>query len=42
VLPQYAALGSRFFIEEVIEAKTFPVPAKVVKMPFFDPPRKKD
>ena len=39
--PQYAKLGSRFFIEEVIEAKAFSIPARVVKMPFFDPPRKK-
>jgi aminomethyltransferase len=41
VPPQYAKRGSRFFIEEVIEAKTFSIPATVVKMPFFDPPRKK-
>jgi aminomethyltransferase len=39
--PQYAKLGSRFFVEEVIEAKAFSIPARVVKMPFFDPPRKK-
>ena len=39
--PQYAKLGSSFFIEEVIEAKAFSIPAKVVKMPFFDPPRKR-
>jgi aminomethyltransferase len=39
--PQYAKLGSSFFIEEVIEAKAFSIPATVVKMPFFDPPRKK-
>jgi aminomethyltransferase len=39
--PQYAKLGSNFFIEEVIEAKAFSTPATVVKMPFFDPPRKK-
>jgi aminomethyltransferase len=41
VPPRYAALGSRFFIEEVIEAKSFSIPAKVVEMPFFDPPRKR-
>jgi aminomethyltransferase len=41
VPPRHAKLGSRFFIEEVIEAKAFSIPAKVVKMPFFDPPRKK-
>ncbi|MCS5637358.1 MAG: aminomethyltransferase family protein [Myxococcota bacterium] len=39
--PQYAEIGSRFFIEEVIEAKTFSIPATVVRMPFFDPPRKR-
>jgi aminomethyltransferase len=41
VSPQYAKPRSRFFIEEVIEAKTFSIPATVVGMPFFDPPRKK-
>ena len=41
VPPKYAALGSRFWIEEVIEAKTFSIPATVVKMPFFNPPRKR-
>ncbi len=39
--PGYAKLGTCFFIEEVIEAKAFSIPAKVVNMPFFDPPRKK-
>ena len=39
--PRYARLGSRFFIEEVIEAKAFSIPATVVRMPFFDPPRKR-
>jgi len=39
--PQYGKPGSRFYIEEVIEAKAFSIPATVVKMPFFDPPRKK-
>jgi aminomethyltransferase len=41
VPPQYAKLGSRFWIEEVIEARSFSIPATVVRMPFFDPPRKK-
>ena len=41
VPPRYATLGSSFFIEEMIEAKAFSIPSKVVKMPFFDPPRKK-
>jgi aminomethyltransferase len=39
--PRYAGLGSRFWIEEVIESKAFSIPATVVEMPFFDPPRKK-
>lgn len=39
--PQYAKQGSCFWIEEVIEAKTFSIPATVVEMPFFDPPRKR-
>ena len=41
VPPHYAKLGSRFWIEEMIEAKAFSIPARVVEMPFFDPPRKK-
>jgi len=41
VSPKYAKLGSRFWIEEVIESKSFSIPATVVKMPFFDPPRKR-
>ena len=39
--PRHGMLGSRFWIEEVIEAKSYSIPATVVKMPFFDPPRKK-
>jgi aminomethyltransferase len=42
VEPRFAKLGSRFFIEEMIEAKAYSIPATVVKMPFFDPPRKKE
>lgn len=42
VPPLYAKRGSRFFVEEMIEAKSFSIPARVVKMPFFDPPRKRD
>jgi hypothetical protein len=38
---QYGKLGTHFFIEETVEAKAYPIPATVVKMPFFDPPRKK-
>jgi aminomethyltransferase len=41
VEPKYGKLGSKFFIEEFVEAKAFSIPATVVKMPFFDPPRKK-
>jgi aminomethyltransferase len=32
--PQYAKLGTHFFIEEMVEAKAYSVPATVVKMPF--------
>jgi aminomethyltransferase len=39
--PEYAGLGSRVFIEEMIEAVSYSVPATVVSMPFFDPPRKR-
>jgi len=39
--PQYAKLGTRLFIEEMIEAVSYSVPATVVRMPFFDPPRKR-
>ncbi len=42
VKPQHGALGSRVFVEETIEGQRFAVPANVVKMPFFDPPRKKE
>lgn len=38
---QYGKLGTHFFIEEAVEAKAYPIPATVVEMPFFDPPRKK-
>ena len=41
VPPRYAELGSRFFIEEMIEARACSIPARVVGMPFFDPPRKR-
>ena len=42
VKPDYAGLGKRVFVEETVEGQRFGVPATVVKMPFFDPPRKKD
>ena len=41
IQPKYGKLGSRFWVEEVIEARSYSIPATVVKMPFFDPPRKK-
>jgi aminomethyltransferase len=41
VLPRHAAPGGRVFIEETIEATRFAVPARVVDLPFFDPPRKR-
>jgi aminomethyltransferase len=40
--PRYGKLGERVFIEEMIEAVSYSVPATVVKMPFFDPPRKRE
>ena len=41
VKPQYGKLGTKIFIEEMVEAHSHSIPATVVKMPFFDPPRKK-
>lgn len=38
---RYAEPGTRIFLEETIEAHRLAIPATVVKMPFFDPPRKK-
>ena len=42
VKPQYAEIGTGFFIEEMVEDQAYSIPATVVKMPFFDPPRKKE
>ena len=42
VRPEHAKLGNTIFVEETIEARRYPVPATVVKLPFFDPPRKKE
>jgi aminomethyltransferase len=39
--PKHAAIGSRVYIEQSVEGKRFAVPARVVAMPFFDPPRKR-
>jgi aminomethyltransferase len=41
VKPQYAEPGKSVFLETTVEGQRFAVPATVVKMPFFDPPRKK-
>jgi aminomethyltransferase len=41
VRPRLGAPGSRVFIEETVEGERFPIPAQVVKLPFFDPPRKR-
>jgi aminomethyltransferase len=42
VRPQHAKPGSRIFLEETVEGRRYPVPAEVVKLPFFDPARKKE
>jgi aminomethyltransferase len=42
VRPQYAKQGSRIFVEETVEGRRYSVPADVVKLPFFDPARKKE
>jgi glycine cleavage system aminomethyltransferase T len=42
VNPKYAKLGTRIFIEQTVEARRFAVPATVVEMSFFDPPRKRE
>ena len=41
VAPGSGRPGGRVFVEETVEARRFAVPAKVVELPFFDPPRKK-
>ena len=41
VKPQYSKLGTSIFMEATVDAQRFSVPATVVKMPFFDPPRKR-
>ena len=38
---KYEKPGTVIYFEESIEAKSFAIPATVVRMPFFDPPRKK-
>jgi len=39
--PQYGKPGSHFFMEEMVEDRAYSIPASVIRMPFFDPPRKK-
>jgi aminomethyltransferase len=41
VSPASGRPGGRVFVEETVEAERFAVPAKVVELPFFDPPQKK-
>jgi glycine cleavage system aminomethyltransferase T len=42
VNPQHAKIGTQIYIEQTVEARRFAVPATVVEMPFFDPPRKRE
>jgi aminomethyltransferase len=42
VKPQYAKIGTRIYVEQTVEARRYAVLATVVKMPFFDPPRKRE
>ncbi len=37
-----AAPGNTLYLELTLEGKPFAIPARVVAMPFFDPPRKRD
>jgi aminomethyltransferase len=41
VAARFGRSGGRVFIEETVEARRFAVPATVVELPFFDPPRKR-
>jgi aminomethyltransferase len=41
VKPDYAKLGNLIWIEEMVEARSYSIPARVVEMPFYDPPQKK-
>jgi aminomethyltransferase len=42
IRPEHAKPGSRIFLEETVEGRRYSVPAEVVKLPFFDPARKKE
>ena len=41
VKPEHAKLGNLIWIEDVVESHSYSIPARVVKMPFYDPPWKK-
>jgi len=41
VKPEYAKLGNLIWIEEMVEARSYSIPARVVEMPFYDPPQKR-
>jgi aminomethyltransferase len=40
VIREHAAAGTRLEIEHTVEAVRHTVPARVVELPFFNPPRK--
>jgi hypothetical protein len=42
VRPEQATPGTRIFVEETVEGRRYCIPALVVDLPFFDPPRKKE
>jgi aminomethyltransferase len=42
IRPEHAKPGSRIYLEETVEGHRHPVSAEVVKLPFFDPARKKE
>ena len=42
IRPEHAKPGGRIFLEETVEGRRYSVPAEVVKLPFFDPARKKE
>ena len=42
VRPKHAQPGTRIFVEETVEGRRYSLPAVVVKLPFYDPPRKRE
>jgi aminomethyltransferase len=42
VQPRHAKPGTQIFLEETVEGRRYNIPAVVVKLPFFDPPRKRE